>query len=146
MSILTTPCLKGMCRGCVREEMWLWWLLGNNWKTLQWRHNGHDSVSNYQPHDCLLNSLFRRRSKKTSMLRVTGLCAGISPGAGEFPAQMTSNAENVSIWWRLMVTVSDLLYPYPVSEVLLTTYKRVDTLRPRQNGGHFPNDVSNAFS
>ena len=23
--------------------------------TLQWRHNGHDDVSNHQPHDCLLN-------------------------------------------------------------------------------------------
>ena len=33
-------------------------------------------------------------------LRVTGLCAGNSPEAGEFPAQMASNAENVSIWWR----------------------------------------------
>ena len=32
--------------------------------SLQWRHNGHDSVSNHQPHDCLLNHLFRRRSKK----------------------------------------------------------------------------------
>ena len=40
---------------------------------LQWRHNGRDSVSNHQPHDCLLNRLFRRRSKKTSKLRVTGL-------------------------------------------------------------------------
>ena len=38
--------------------------------------------------------------KKTSKLRVTGLCAGNSPGTGEFPAQMASNAENVSIWWR----------------------------------------------
>ena len=27
-------------------------------------------------------------------------CAGNSPGTGEFPAQMASNAENVSIWWR----------------------------------------------
>ena len=44
--------------------------------------------------------LFRRRSKKTSQLRVTGLCAGNSPGTDEFPAQMASNAENVSIWWR----------------------------------------------
>ena len=26
------------------------------------------------PHDCLLNRLFRRRSRKTSELRVTGLC------------------------------------------------------------------------
>ena len=68
--------------------------------SLQWRHDGRDSVSNHQPRDCLLNRLFRRRSKKASKLRVTGLCAGNSPGTGEFPAQMTSNAENVSIWWR----------------------------------------------
>ena len=27
-------------------------------------------------------------------------CAGNLPEAGEFPAQMASNAENVSIWWR----------------------------------------------
>ena len=26
--------------------------------------------------------------------------AGNSPGTGEFPAQMASNAENVSNWWR----------------------------------------------
>ena len=38
--------------------------------------------------------------KKTSKLRVTGLCVGNLPGTGEFPAQMASNAENVSIWWR----------------------------------------------
>ena len=31
---------------------------------LQWRHNGCNGVSNHQPHDCLLNRLFRRRSKK----------------------------------------------------------------------------------
>ena len=66
----------------------------------QWRHNGHDGVSNHQPHDCLLNHLFRRRSKKTSKFRVTGLCEGNSPVTGEFPAKMDSNAENVSIWWR----------------------------------------------
>ena len=68
--------------------------------TLQWRHNEHDGVSNYQPRDCLLNRLFRRRSKKTSKLRVTGLFAGNSPVTGAFPAQRASNAENVSIWWR----------------------------------------------
>ena len=67
---------------------------------LHWRHNERDSVSNHQPHDWLLNRLFRRRSKKTSKLRATSLCAGNSPGTGEFPAQMASNAENVSIWWR----------------------------------------------
>ena len=67
--------------------------------TLRWRHNERDSVSNHQPHDCLPNRLFRRRSKKTSKLRVTGLCVGNS-GNGEFPAQRASYAENVSIWWR----------------------------------------------
>ena len=67
---------------------------------LQWRHNGRDNVSNHQPRDCLLNRLFRRRSKKTSKLRVTGLCAGNSPATGEFPAQRSSNAEHISIWWR----------------------------------------------
>ena len=68
--------------------------------TLQWRHNERDGVSNHQPHYCILNRLFRRKSKKTSKLRVTGLCAGNSPVTGEFPAQRASNAENVSIWWR----------------------------------------------
>ena len=67
---------------------------------LRWRHNEHDGVSNHQPRDCLLNRLLRRRSKKTSKLRVTGLCEGNSPVTGEFPAQRASNAENVSIWWR----------------------------------------------
>ena len=68
--------------------------------TLRWRHNGRDVVSNRQPHDCLLNRLFRRRSKKTSKLRGTGLSAGNSPVTGEFPAQRASNQENVPIWWR----------------------------------------------
>ena len=67
---------------------------------LRWRHNDHAGVLTHQPHGCLLNRLFRRKSKKTSKLRVTGLCVGNSPGTGEFPAQMASYAENVSIWWR----------------------------------------------
>ena len=67
---------------------------------LQWRHNERNFVSNHQPRDCLLNSLFSRRSKKTSKLSVTWLYAGNSPVTGEFPAQRPSNAENVSIWWR----------------------------------------------
>ena len=65
-----------------------------------WRHNEHDGVSNHQHHDCLPNCLFRRRSKITSKLCVTGLCAGNSPVTGEFPAQMASYTENVPIWWR----------------------------------------------
>ena len=96
---------------CVKsnsKETWKLCIAGPVWGeppvtgglTLRWRHNELDGVSDHQPHDCLLNRLFGRRSKKTSKLRVTGLCARNSPGTGEFPAQMDSNAENVSIWWR----------------------------------------------
>ena len=53
--------------------------------TLRWRHNELDGVSDHQPHGCLLNRLFRRRSKKTSKLRVTGLCVGNSPGPVNSP-------------------------------------------------------------
>ena len=54
-------------------------------RALHWRHNDHDGVSNHQPHGCLLSRLFRRRSKKTSKLLVTGLCVGNSPGPVNSP-------------------------------------------------------------
>ena len=73
-------------------------------------NKGRYSVSNHQHHDCLLNRLFRRRTKETSKLRVTGLCAGNSPVTGEFPAQMASNEENVSIWWRHHEVVNTKIY------------------------------------
>ena len=68
--------------------------------SLQWRHNERDGVSSHQPHDCLINDLFRHRWKRASKLHVTGLCEGNSPVTGKFPAQRASNAENVVIWWR----------------------------------------------
>ena len=73
--------------------------------SLHWHHNERDGVSNHQPHNRLLNCLFRHRSQKTSKLRVTGLCEGNSPVTGEFPAQRASNAENVSTWWRHHVPI-----------------------------------------
>ena len=86
--------------------------------TLQWRHNGRDSVSNHQPYDCLLNLLFRRRSKKTSKPRVTGLCTGNSPGTGEFLAQLASYAENVSIWWLHHEYAQHSLWPTKLPKCL----------------------------
>ena len=80
--------------------------------SLPWRHNRRDGVSNHQPYDCLLNRSFRRKSKKTSKLRVTDLCAGNLPVTGEFPAKMASNAENVSIWWRHHVLNIDSWIPF----------------------------------
>ena len=67
---------------------------------LQWRQNERDGVLYHRRLYCLLNRLFRHRSKKASKLRVTGLWVGDLTGTGEFPAQKASNAENVSIWWR----------------------------------------------
>ena len=105
-------------------------------QTLQWRHNGRDSVSNHQLHHCLLDRLFRRRSKKTSKLRVTGLRAENSPVIGEFPAQRASYAENVSIWWRhqaewctdahhSFMTGGDISAPsqYPIKRLIVRSRK-----------------------
>ena len=105
--------------------------------TLRWRHNERDGVSNHQPHDCLLIRLFGSRSKKTSKLRVTGLCVGNSPGTGEFPAQMASNAENVSIWWRHHETgiIMQLVTDYAHGEYI----KGVNTIGtyPDYNSGNY---------
>ena len=88
----------------------LFWLVF----TLQWRHNERDDVPDHQPHDYLLNRLFRRRSKKISTLRVTGICAENSPVTGKFPAQRASNEENVSILWRHYVCdhLVEMGHPY----------------------------------
>ena len=40
---------------------------------------------------------YRRKHQSTASL---AFVRGIHRGTGEFPAQMASNAENVSIWWR----------------------------------------------
>ena len=76
---------------------------------LQWRQNERDSISNHQPHDCLFNCSFRRRSKKTSKLRVTGLCARNSPVTGEFPAQRPVTrkkfpCDDVIVRWNLEIS------------------------------------------
>ena len=84
---------------------------------LQWRHNDHDSVSNDQPHGCLLNRLFRRRSKKTSMLRVTGLCVGNSSGPVNSPHK-----------WPVTRKM------FPFDDVIM----RTDALTPYLEDGHPP--------
>ena len=66
-------------------------------QSLQWRHSERDDVLNHRRLDCLLNRLFRCRSKKASNRLVF-----VRETTGErwFPSQRASNAENVSIWWR----------------------------------------------
>ena len=88
------------------------WITNKNVPTLQWRHNGRNSVSNH--HSRLFTQRFiQAQIKENIKLRVTGLCARNSPGTGEFPAHMASNTETVSIWWRhhdpYKAAVSDLI-------------------------------------
>ena len=61
-----------------------------NLSSLQWRHNERGGVSNDRCLDCLLNRLFRRRSKKTSA----------SPVTDGFPSQKPVTRKMVSILWR----------------------------------------------
>ena len=123
--------------------------------TLQWRNNGRDGVSNHQHHDCLLNRLFRRRWNKTSKLRITGLFAGNSPVAGEFPAQMASNAEKVStgmIWWRHHEMIWDsCLYILRLKlgnnvKIVLPETGKTPFSQNNKNSAHFRSYLKHCFS
>ena len=95
----------------------------------QLRHNEHDGGSNHQPHDCVLNRLFKRRSKKTSKLCVTGVCVGNSAVTGEFPAQRASDANNVSIWWRHHgLSICGCCWPFR-NELWIRNYRQISNLR-----------------
>ena len=62
--------------------------------SLQWRHSRRDGFQ------ITSLTIVYLTAYSGSKLRVTGLCAGNSPVTGEFPVQMASNAEKISIWWR----------------------------------------------
>ena len=53
--------------------------------SLRWRHNDHASVSNHQPHGCLLNRLFRRKSKKHQSSASLAFVREIHRGPVNFP-------------------------------------------------------------
>ena len=117
--------------------------------SLRWRHSDHAGVSNHQPHGCLLNRLFGRKSKKTLKLRVTGLCAGNSPGTGEFPAQMASYAENISIWWRhhgwdALVHIHQDWLKRLISEIYIISHQ-FQNRDGRANGVYFQTYVSSCM-
>ena len=87
-----------------------YWTKCNN--ALQWRHNGRNGVWNQQPHHCLLIRLFTSRSKKTSKVRVTGLCARIHRWPGNSPQKRT-------------VTLKML----PFDDVIMGTVFTIETLQ-----------------
>ena len=85
--------------------------------SLQWRHNGRDSVWNHQPHDCLLNRLLRRRSKKTSNFpRHWPLC-------GEFTEDRWIRRTNGQLRGKCFHLMTSSCSDPPIN-----------TLRPRQIG------------
>ena len=63
-------CSNQSCTVCSQTQL----ELSTTIFALQWRHNGRGSVSNHQSHDCLLNRLFRRRSKNVKGPRHWPLC------------------------------------------------------------------------
>ena len=115
-------------------------------ETLQWRHNERDGVSNHLRFYCFLNRLFRRRSKKTPKLRVTGLYEGNSP----------VNSTNKGPVTRKMFPFDDVIGDLHSDRVLAymnTTRRQLnyiiflgqlmihDALRPRQDGCHFADNI-----
>ena len=105
-----------LCRGCT--------IVLNGIVSLLWRHNWRDGVSNHQPRDCLLNRSFRRRSKKTSKLRVTGLCVGNSPVTGEFPHKWPVTRKMFPFHYVIVWIIQPLYYR------LLHTYWTHLTITP----------------
>ena len=67
--------------------------------TLQWHHNECAGLSNHRRLDYLLNHLHRGRSKKTSKLRVTGLCDAL------LSAHLPSHCESFRLVY--MITLSN---------------------------------------
>ena len=132
---------------------------------LEWRHNECDGASNHRCLDCLLIRLFRRRSNKASKLRVIGLCEGNPTATGGVPSQRASNVENVPIWRRHHVrrkchievgsygesrfsqirdkTKFASICRNGLVSIEVFTCVRLNTLRWRQNGWHFADDIFN---
>ena len=102
-------------------------------------------MSNHQTHDCLLNSLFRLRSKKISNFASLAFVRGIHRWAVNYPHKGPVTGKNVSNWWRhnetkyvLSLPVHNLLWspghqqPWQFSmeegcDYLVTRLKNIDS-------------------
>ena len=99
--------------------------------TLRWRYNDSDGVSNHQPHDCLLNCLFGRISKKTSKLHVTGLCVGNSPGPvnsphkGPVTRKMFPFDDVIMNKWKNMLSRPVTRKMFPFDDVIMNKWKNM---------------------
>ena len=73
-----------------------------------------------------LECLLRRRSKKTSQLRVTGLCEENPPVTGGFPSRRACNAEmfqfDYVIMWTIFVRFDNSIYERRASRARTNNY------------------------
>ena len=81
-------------------------------KTLQWRHNERNGVSNRRRLDCLLNSLSRRRSKKHQGTAPLVFVRGIHRYPLGFP-------HKVQVTWKIL----------PFDDVMFSQSQRVSHLK-----------------
>ena len=66
-------------------------LFGTEGPTLYWPHNERDGVSNHRRPDCLLNRLFRRRSKEHQSSALLAFVRGIRQRDGKCFHLMTTS-------------------------------------------------------
>ena len=74
----------------------------------------HHGVSNHAT-PLFVELIIRCKSKKTSKLRVIGLCNGNPMAISGFPSQRASNAKNVSIWRRHCYIYFEVLNTSPLT-------------------------------
>ena len=100
----------------------------SHWFTLQWRHNGLDGVSNHQPHHCLLNRLFGRRSKKTSKFASLAFVRGIHRG-------LVNSPHKWPVMWKM----------FPFDDVIMIIAHMVTLLILRCSATCSKDHISNIF-
>ena len=89
----------------------------------QWRDNERDGVQNHQRLDCLLNRLFRQRSKKHQSSASPAFVMEIH----RWPLTSGKQCGNVSIWWRLHVIFIIIILKPLHCEQSVEQHKKHDT-------------------
>ena len=114
-------CLLFGCQGIIRtstgllwiwhtivSEIWLkqrqftWWLVKAS--PLRWRHNGHNSVSNHQPHEYLLNVYSHADQRKHQSSASLAFVQGIHRGPVNSPHKWPVTQK--------MLPFDDVIMPY----------------------------------
>ena len=132
------------------KRIWKLWVyeLSNTLGSLHWRHDEHDGVSNYQPHDCLLNRLFRCRSKKHQSSASPAFVCGIHRWPVNSPHKRPVTRkifpfDDVIIMQKSAPKIKFVsrIYLERLILELHTESGSVNSTSPGQNGRHFADDI-----